>query len=124
MFLLIVGDIMKKKTDSSKIGKKTDEAKKKLVFKVKNIVAHMKLDMDLDLYKLAAMSDDIRYEPEIFPGAKLKLKDPRVSFLIFRNGKINIAGARKEEDLKKGIKKFLEIIGENPDEYDIEGVWG
>ena len=115
-----------------KISKKVDEEgrgdstqkKKKLVFKVKNIVAHMKLGKDLDLYKLAAMSDDIRYEPEIFPGAKLKLKDPKVSFLIFRNGKINISGARKEEDLKKGIKKFLEIIGEDPDEYEIEGVWG
>ena len=54
--------------------------------------------------------DNVEYEPEQFPGAILRLSDPKLTLLLFKNGKLICAGAKKESLLKKGLNKARRLI--------------
>ena len=41
-----------------------------------------------------------QYEPDLFPGLILRSINPKLVFLIFRSGKINITGGKKVEDVE------------------------
>ena len=79
-------------------------------FKIENIVASANLGIELDLYTLGRKVADIEYEPEQFPGAILKLKDPKASLLLFKNGKIICTGCRTELEVKLAIRKALKLL--------------
>ena len=79
-------------------------------YEIVNLVAAGNLNSTLDLYNLAITIPNIEYEPEQFPGAILKLKEPKVSMLLFKNGKVICAGAKKESLLKQGLQKASKII--------------
>ena len=81
-------------------------------YTIVNLVASASLGGNLDLYTLAMSLPDIEYEPEQFPGAILKLKEPRVSMLLFKNGKVICSGASNENDIEAGIKKASKLINE------------
>jgi transcription initiation factor TFIID TATA-box-binding protein len=83
-----------------------------LKYTIVNMVASASLNATLDLYGLAVSVPDIEYEPEQFPGAILKLKEPKVSLLLFKNGKLIISGASSEEQIVQAIKKASKIIHE------------
>ncbi len=83
---------------------------KKPKIEITNIVASGDLSMELDLYKIAYKISNVEYEPEQFPGAILKFKDPKVSMLLFKNGKIICAGAKNEEEIKKAIRKAKRLL--------------
>jgi transcription initiation factor TFIID TATA-box-binding protein len=72
-------------------------------FKIENIVASANLEKELDLYAIARELDNVEYEPEQFPGAILKLKEPKTSLLLFKNGKMICTGAKSEGDVHKAI---------------------
>jgi transcription initiation factor TFIID TATA-box-binding protein len=78
---------------------------KKPVFVVTNIVASANLNMPLDLFAIAYKMRDVEYEPEQFPGAILKFKDPKVSLLLFKNGKVICAGATNKKQIKDSLIK-------------------
>ena len=82
----------------------------KPTYRVENIVASTDLKVELDLYGLAKLSYDIDYEPEQFPGAILKIHDPKSALLLFKNGKIICTGARTETDVKRSIDQAVELI--------------
>jgi transcription initiation factor TFIID TATA-box-binding protein len=79
-------------------------------FKVENIVASANLNVELDLYAIARELDNVEYEPEQFPGAILKLRDPKTSLLLFKNGKMICTGAKSEADVSRAIEKAVEQI--------------
>lgn len=81
-------------------------------YQIVNLVASANLNATLDLYNLAITIPDIEYEPEQFPGAILKLKEPKVSMLLFKNGKLIISGASSEEQIQQGIRKASKLIHE------------
>ena len=81
-------------------------------YKIVNLVASSSLGISLDLYNLATAIPEVEYEPEQFPGAILKMDEPRVSLLLFKNGNIIISGASCEKDIKTAIKKASKIISE------------
>jgi len=83
-----------------------------LKYTIVNLVASASLGGSLDLYTLAMSLPDIEYEPEQFPGAILKLKEPKVSMLLFKNGKVICSGANNEKDIELGIKKASKLINE------------
>jgi len=83
-----------------------------LKYTIVNMVASATLNATLDLYGLAVSVPDIEYEPEQFPGAILKLREPKVSLLLFKNGKLIISGASSEEQIVQAIKKASKIIHE------------
>ncbi|MBI4043458.1 MAG: TATA-box-binding protein [Candidatus Diapherotrites archaeon] len=81
-------------------------------YTIVNLVASANLNATLDLYNLAMSIPNIEYEPEQFPGAILKLKEPKVSMLLFKNGKVICSGASKEEEISLGIRKASKLIHE------------
>ena len=96
------------------IADKTAQTRKKVLLKptyhVVNIVANADLNTYLDLYGLANISHDIDYEPEQFPGAILKIYEPKAALLLFKNGKMICTGARTVADVKKAIAEAVELI--------------
>jgi transcription initiation factor TFIID TATA-box-binding protein len=79
-------------------------------FKIENIVASADLGVELDLYAIAKASADVDYEPEQFPGAIYKIKEPKVALLLFKNGKIICTGAKTEADIKKAIDQVIKVV--------------
>ena len=56
-------------------------------------------------------SKNIEYNPDKFPGLIYELPNPKLKLLIFSNGKINIIGAKKSEDLDLAMRKvFGELV--------------
>ena len=87
------------------------KVQRKVEYTVVNIVATANLNMTLDLFQTAMDLDNVEYEPEQFPGAILRLSDPKLTLLLFKNGKVICAGAKKESLLKKGLKVAAELVG-------------
>ena len=83
---------------------------KKYNYRVENIVAYANLNTDIDLFNLALNMDNVEYEPEQFPGAILRINDPKATLLIFKNGKVICTGTRTEEDVKRALKRAVEEI--------------
>ncbi|MDO8634609.1 MAG: TATA-box-binding protein [archaeon] len=91
---------------------KNVKIQKNAEFNVVNLVATANLNMTLDLFKTAMELDSVEYEPEQFPGAILRVEDPKLTLLLFKNGKLICAGAKREEFLKKGLAKAAKLIRE------------
>ncbi len=88
-------------------------AKKKEDFTITNIVVAGNLGFELDLYKLLyELMDkvDIEYEPEQFPGAIIKLKNPKATILVFKNGKVVVVGAREKKTIEEALKKVYDLL--------------
>ena len=79
-------------------------------FRIENIVASANLEVELNLYAIAREVGNVEYEPEQFPGAILKLKDPKTSLLLFKNGKLICTGAKSEGEVDKAIKKAVDLV--------------
>jgi len=82
----------------------------KPAFKIENIVASAALGVELDLYAIAQEVRDVEYEPEQFPGAILKLRDPRASLLLFKNGKIICTGCKSEGEVEFSINRAVKLL--------------
>ena len=71
-------------------------------FKIQNIVASAYVGFTIKLQDIAdAYGPYTQYEPDLFPGLILRSIDPKLVFLIFRSGKINITGGKKVEDVER-----------------------
>ncbi|MEM4256847.1 MAG: TATA-box-binding protein [Candidatus Diapherotrites archaeon] len=91
---------------------KSVKVQKNAPYTVVNLVTTGSLKMNLDLFKTAMESDNVEYEPEQFPGAILRIHDPKLTLLLFKNGKLICAGAKNEELLKKGLRKAAKMVKE------------
>ena len=83
---------------------------KKPKIEITNIVASANLGLELDLYKIAYKIKDVEYEPEQFPGAILKFKEPKASLLLFKNGKVICAGAKNEKEIAIVLEKARQLL--------------
>jgi transcription initiation factor TFIID TATA-box-binding protein len=90
--------------------KKITKTMKKPKFEITNIVASASLGMGLDLYTIAYEIEDVEYEPEQFPGAILKFREPKASLLLFKNGKVICAGSRDEKSIQAALRKAKRIL--------------
>jgi transcription initiation factor TFIID TATA-box-binding protein len=79
-------------------------------FRIENIVASADLQLELDLYSIAFKVYDVEYEPEQFPGAIFKMKEPRSSLLLFKNGKIICTGCKSEKEVQQALKKTANML--------------
>lgn len=68
---------------------------------VRNIVASVDLKRELRLHELAYLMDESEYNPEYFPGMKVKTGGTRL--LVFRTGKAIIPGLKSMDEIKKVI---------------------
>ncbi|MFH8080397.1 MAG: TATA-box-binding protein [Candidatus Aenigmatarchaeota archaeon] len=86
----------------------------KYTVQIENIVASAKLKSSLNLDKIAFEVEESEYEPEQFPGLVLRMKNPKVAFLLFSSGKIVCTGARKIKDVEAAVEMLsnkLKSIG-------------
>jgi len=89
---------------------------------IKNIVASGRLECTLDAHELERgllntlvhEFPELEYRPKVFPGAVYRMKSPRVTFLIFSDGKIVCVGAKKEEDVYEAVEKLRLLLMEPP----------
>jgi len=86
----------------------------KYTVQIENIVASAKLKSSLNLDKIAFEVEESEYEPEQFPGLVLRMRNPKVAFLLFSSGKIDCTGARKIKDVEAAVEMLsnkLKSIG-------------
>jgi len=86
-------------------------------FAVQNIVASIDLgDVSIDveeaIHAAHNLGQSVMYEPEQFPGAIYRMKDPKVVFLIFTTGKLVCVGAKREEDVYRAVENLVAILEE------------
>jgi transcription initiation factor TFIID TATA-box-binding protein len=89
---------------------KSKAKKGKPQFTIENIVASASMNVELDLYSIAYKVKDVEYEPEQFPGAIFKLKEPKSSLLLFKNGKIICTGCKSEKEVEKALDQTAKIM--------------
>jgi len=80
--------------------------------KVENMVASADIHGKVDLEAAAEFLDNIMYEPEQFPGAVYRMKEPKVVILIFSSGKLVITGAKRAEQVHEAAEKMRAILME------------
>jgi len=82
--------------------------------KTVNVVGGGDLQQELDLQTLyeEIVANEIRYDPEYWPGLYIRFKHGSPAVMVFRTGKYNIAGADSTEELKDANKEFLSTIRE------------
>ena len=78
--------------------------------RLQNIVATGDLGIEVDLEVLIFELSNCEYEPEQFPGLVYRVKNPKVAILVFNTGKIVCAGAKSEEDVKRGIEQLVDEL--------------
>jgi transcription initiation factor TFIID TATA-box-binding protein len=80
--------------------------------KLENLVVSVSIDQRINLEQFSRKAKDIEYDPDHFPGAIYRMKEPRVSALIFSSGKVNCTGARHWDEIPLVVeqlrKKFKE----------------
>ena len=76
--------------------------------RMRNIVATLVLPRTIDLELLSHLP--VIYEPEQFPGAILKLAEPKATVLIFASGKMVITGVSTQKQLAVVAEKVNQLI--------------
>lgn len=93
---------------------KSDPAKRELnlkpVIKIQNIVVSADLHATIDLYALSKNVKEVDYEPEQFPGAIFRIKEPKAVIILFKNGKLICTGSSTESDIKKVLDYAAKVI--------------
>jgi transcription initiation factor TFIID TATA-box-binding protein len=75
----------------------------KPIIEIVNVVASATIDQKLDLYKIQDKFPDVEYNPDIFPGAVFRLKNPKSSTLLFSTGKMVCTGTKSKESAVKAV---------------------
>ena len=73
---------------------------------IQNMVASANLYGKIDLETASDVLDNVMYEPEQFPGAIYRMKEPKVVLLLFASGKLVITGAKREEQVYEAAEKI------------------
>ena len=79
---------------------------------VHNIVASADLGGRVDVESLVYKLERVMYEPEQFPSAIYRMKEPKVVILIFNNGKLVVTGAKKVEQIYRAVEKLQQRLEE------------
>jgi len=77
---------------------------------VKNLVASVDLAGASICVEQFTSEFNAVYEPDKFPAAVCKTKDPDATFLVFLAGKMVCSGIADEEALKETVKKFYQEL--------------
>jgi len=81
---------------------------------IQNIVSsvgfgNVMIDIERSIYELHGQGK-VMYEPDMFPGAIYRMKEPEVVFLIFTSGKLVCVGAKKEEEIYRAVAKLHTLL--------------
>ncbi|XP_004296209.1 PREDICTED: TATA-box-binding protein-like [Fragaria vesca subsp. vesca] len=82
-------------------------------FKIQNMVANSDVRFPIRLEGLAyANPQCTSYEPELFPGLRYRMKEPKITLLVFASGKLVITGAKHREDIHKAFEVIYPALEE------------
>jgi len=84
--------------------------KTKPIISIENVVASATIEQRLDLKEITKKFPDVEWNPEQFPGAVFRLKNPRTATLLFRTGKMVCTGAKSEELARKAVKTVVQKL--------------
>ncbi len=82
----------------------------KPLISIVNVVASATIDQKLDLNEITEKFPDVEWNPDLFPGAVFRLKNPKTATLLFRSGKMICTGAKSEELSRKAVKKVVQKL--------------
>ncbi len=82
----------------------------KPIISIENVVASATIDQKLDLNEITEKFPDVEWNPDLFPGAVFRLKNPKTATLLFRSGKMICTGAKSEELSRKAIKTVVQKL--------------
>ncbi|MBR9679193.1 MAG: TATA-box-binding protein [Nanoarchaeota archaeon] len=77
---------------------------------VQNIVASVNLFVAIPLEKVSAKIKNTEYDPEQFPGLVFRIRDPKVTALLFSSGKVVCTGAKLRGDIDIAIQRITEEL--------------
>ncbi len=73
---------------------------------IENVVATTSLNQNINI-KSIVQKFSAKYNPDKFPGAVIRLTDPRSVILIFKSGSIVCTGTKSEKMAEKAIQEFV-----------------
>jgi len=81
-------------------------------YTIQNMVASSDVGVELNLNALAIGLglENVEYEPEVFPGMVYRISEPKLAVLLFRSGKIVIAGARSQSDCDQAREQVCQEL--------------
>ena len=82
----------------------------KPIVEIVNVVASATIDQKLDLYKIQEKFPDVEYNPDTFPGAVFRIRNPKSSTLLFSTGKMVCTGTRSEELAVKAVRTVVQKL--------------
>lgn len=82
----------------------------KPTIRIQNIVVSSDLHATIDLYALSKNAREVDYEPEQFPGAIFRIKEPKAVIILFKNGKLICTGCRTKPDIRKVLGYATKVI--------------
>jgi transcription initiation factor TFIID TATA-box-binding protein len=80
--------------------------------KIQNIVVSADLHANIDLFSLTKDVKEVSYEPEQFPGAIFRIKEPKAVIILFKNGKLICTGSNNTKNIKEVLERAAKIISE------------
>ena len=82
----------------------------KPLIRIENVVASATINQRLDLKDIVKKFPDVEWNPEQFPGAVFRLKNPKTATLLFSTGKMVCTGAKSEEMARKAVSNVVKIL--------------
>ena len=88
-------------------------------YTVDNITATIYVGFKINLRKFekqTSCTEDVRYNPERFPG--LVIKKNKLTYVVFSSGAINIVGGKSKEQILKGLPWITSIVPQLEKKYE------
>jgi len=82
----------------------------KPIISIENVVASASIDQKLNLIDITKKFPDVEYNPEQFPGAVFRLRNPKTATLLFSTGKMVCTGAKSEDLARKAVKTVVQKL--------------
>ncbi len=82
----------------------------KPLISIENVVASATIDQKLDLKDITKKFPEVEWNPEQFPGAVFRIKNPKTATLLFRTGKMVCTGSKSEEMARKAVKLVVQEL--------------
>ena len=82
----------------------------KPIISIVNVVVSASIDQLLDLKDITKKFPVVEWNPDQFPGAVFRLKEPKTATLLFRTGKMVCTGAKSEELARTAVKTVVQKL--------------
>lgn len=79
---------------------------------VQNVVGGADLGRELELTSLAMNLERADHDPENFSGLLYRMQNPTATVMLFRSGKVTVAGAASTAELEAAFEEFVTALRE------------